>query len=212
MIRLAAALVAACLTSACALLPAPIRVPAPVPVSPPVPADPGGPRWIEPPSPAPRAAVPIAPPRHAPPSNAVEARLLAAHNDERRRVGAPPLLWSADLEVEARSWARELIATGRFAHDPRPHGHGENLWTGWGDRTWTPEEMVEDWIEERKDYRPGVFPNVSRTGNWTAVGHYTQLIWAGTTHVGCAIEARGDQQLLACRYAPPGNVDGRRPL
>ena len=91
------------------------------------------------------------------------------------------------------------------------HGHGENLWTGWGGRVFTPEEMVGDWIEERADYRPGVFPNVSRTGDWTAVGHYTQIIWRGTTHVGCAVETRGDQSILACRYAPPGNIDGRRP-
>lgn len=212
MIRLASALVAVSLTSACALLPAPAHVPAPASVSAPAPADPGGPRWIEPPSPAPRDAVPIAPPRDARPSDTVEARLLAAHNDERRRVGAPPLAWSADLELEARGWARELIATDRFAHDPRPHGHGENLWTGWGGRTWTPEEMVEDWIDERADYRPGVFPDVSRTGDWTAVGHYTQIIWRGTTHVGCAIETRGDQSILACRYSPPGNIDGRRPV
>jgi hypothetical protein len=210
MIRLVASAVAASLTTACALFPAP--APAPGPAAPaPVPADPGGPRWIEPPSQAARDVVPIAPPRDSRPSASAEARLLEAHNAERRRVGAPPLVWSADLEAEARVWARELIATRRFAHDPRPHGHGENLWTGWGDRVWTPEEMVEDWTRQRTDYRPGVFPNVSRTGNWTAVGHYTQLIWSGTTHVGCAIEAREGQQLLACRYAPPGNIDGRRP-
>jgi hypothetical protein len=193
MLRLVASLVAACLTTACA------------------PVDPGGPRWIEPPSQSARVVVPITPPRDSRPSASVEARLLAAHNAERASIGVPPLVWSEDLEAEARDWSRELIATGRFAHDPRPHGHGENLWTGWGGRIFTPEEMVEDWTRQRTDYCPGVFPNVSRTGDWTSVGHYTQLIWSGTTHVGCAIEARGDQQLLACRYSPPGNVDGRRP-
>ncbi len=211
MIRHASALVAVCLTSACTLSPAPAPAPARATVPAPVPIAPGGPRWIEPPSQSPRAAVPIAPPRDAQPSQAVEARLLDAHNAERRRVGAPPLVWSDALEAEARDWARELIDTRRFAHDPRPHGHGENLWTGWGGRVFTPEDMVGDWIEERADYRPGIFPDVSRTGDWTAVGHYTQIIWAGTTHVGCAVETRGDQQLLACRYAPPGNIDGRRP-
>lgn len=135
--------------------------------------------------------------------------MLAAHNAERARVGEVPLIWSDDLEAEARDWAVSLIGTGRFAHDPRPHGHGENLWAGWGNRTFTPEDMVGEWIAERANYRPGVFPDVSRTGNWVQVGHYTQLIWSGTTHVGCAIERRGDQSLLACRYAPPGNIDGR---
>ncbi|RZI98369.1 MAG: SCP-like extracellular [Brevundimonas sp.] len=140
----------------------------------------------------------------------MEARLLAAHNAERARVGAPPLIWSDDLEAEARNWAEELIATGRFAHDPSMHGHGENLWAGWGGRAFTPEDMVGEWIAEKAQYRPGVFPNVSRTGDWVAVGHYTQVVWSGTTHVGCAIASRADRSVLACRYSPPGNVDGGR--
>jgi len=165
--------------------------------------------WVQPASENAREIIPIAQPRDGRPSTPEEARLLAAHNAERARVGAPALIWSDALEVEARDWARTLIETGRFAHDPRPHGHGENLWTGWGSRLFTPEDMVGEWIAERADYRPGVFPNVSRTGDWVAVGHYTQLIWRDTTHVGCAIEHRGDQALLACRYSPPGNVDGQ---
>ncbi len=170
-----------------------------------------GPLWVEPASEQARTLTPTRPADDARPSDAIEARLLAAHNAERARVGAPALIWSDSLEAEARDWARTLIETGRFAHDPRPHGHGENLWTGWGGRSFTPEDMVGDWIEERSSYRPGVFPNVSRTGDWVAVGHYTQLIWADTTHVGCAVETRGDQAMLACRYSPPGNIDGRRP-
>ena len=74
----------------------------------------------------------------------------------------------------------------------------------------SPEQMVGSWIEERNAFRPGVFPAVSRTGDWSDVAHYTQLIWKDTTHVGCAVETRGDQSILACRYAPPGNIDGRR--
>jgi hypothetical protein len=151
------------------------------------------------------------PARVAAPPQDVSARLLAAHNVERARVGTAALRWDDALAAEAGVWARELVNTGRWEHDPARHGHGENLWTGWGGRVFTPEDMVGDWIEERADYRPGIFPDVSRTGDWTAVGHYTQIIWAGTTHVGCAVETRGDQQLLACRYAPPGNIDGRRP-
>ena len=171
-------------------------------------ADPGGLRVIQP-SQQPRTVQPIPPPRTTAPSSEVERRLLEAHNAERARVGSPRLLWADGLETEAREWARRLIASDTFAHDPSPHGHGENLWTGWGGRTWTPEEMVAEWAAEKADYRHGPFPNVSRTGNWSDVAHYTQLVWRETTHVGCAIESRGDRSVLACRYAPPGNVDGR---
>ena len=164
---------------------------------------------VQRPSPTAREVLPVEIPRDSRPSDSVEARLLAAHNAERATVGAPPLRWAENLEAEARVWARELIGTTRFAHDPARHGHGENLWTGWGGRVWTPEEMIGEWIAEKAEYRHGVFPNVSRTGNWSDVGHYTQLIWTDTTHVGCAIETRGDRSVLACRYAPPGNIDGR---
>ena len=165
---------------------------------------------IEPASRSAREVVPIAPPRSSRPSDQIETRLLAAHNGERARVGSPPLVWSDELEAEAGRWAEALISTGRFAHDPSMHGHGENLWSGWGGRAFTPEDMVGEWIAEKALYRVGVFPNVSRTGNWVDVGHYTQLVWSGTTHVGCAIASRADRSVLACRYAPPGNVDGGR--
>lgn len=166
------------------------------------------PRIVYPPSQA-RPVQPIAPPRTTAPSSEVERRLLDAHNAERARVGVAPLRWADSLEAEARVWAGELIGSDTFAHDPAPHGHGENLWTGWGGRVWTPEEMVGEWAAERTDYRHGPFPNVSRTGNWVDVAHYTQLVWRDTTHVGCAVESRGDRSVLACRYAPPGNIDGR---
>lgn len=168
--------------------------------------------FVEPPSQSARQVVPIAPPRTSRPSDEIEARLLQAHNAERRRVGSPPLAWSDELEAEARVWVQALIASGRFAHDPSMHGHGENLWMGWGDRDFTPEDMVGDWIAKKAQYRPGLFPDVSRTGNWVDVGHYTQVVWSGTTHVGCAVAARGDRSVLACRYAPPGNIDGQRPF
>lgn len=167
---------------------------------------------IEPTPQSARQVVPIAPPRSARPSDEIESRLLSAHNRERARVGSPPLAWSDELESEARRWAGELIATGRFAHDPSMHGHGENLWAGWGGREFTPEDMVGEWIAKRAQYRPGVFPNVSRTGNWVDVGHYTQVVWSGTTHVGCAVATREDRSVLACRYSPPGNIDGMRPF
>ena len=140
----------------------------------------------------------------------VPERLLAAHNAERARAGTPPLRWDPALADEADVWARDLIRTGRFLHDPTLHGHGENLWTGWGSRIFTPEQMVAEWAAEKRDYVPGVFPNVSRTGDWTAIGHYTQLVWSGTTHVGCSIASGGNRSVLACRYSPPGNIDGRR--
>jgi hypothetical protein len=72
-----------------------------------------------------------------------------------------------------------------------------------------PEQMVGSWIEERQYFREGIFPNVSRTGNWLDVGHYSQLIWRGTTAVGCAVHRDARWEFLICRYSPKGNIDGK---
>lgn len=152
---------------------------------------------------------PVLPPPGARPTQE-SLRLLEAHNVERRRLGVPELIWSDSLADDARVWARNLSVSDTLEHDPHADGQGENLWAGWG-RSYEPEEMVDGWISERVDYQPGVFPDVSRTGDWRAVGHYTQLIWRGTTHLGCAIESGRDKSILVCRYSPPGNVMGSRP-
>jgi len=43
-------------------------------------------------------------------------------------------------------------------------------------------------------------------------GHYTQVVWSGTTHVGCAaaIDASCEwAQVWVCQYSPPGNYMGQ---
>jgi hypothetical protein len=143
----------------------------------------------------------------------VDARILARHNGERADVGVPPLAWDSKLAADAGVWAKQLIATRRFEHSPdNPDAapQGENLWMGTA-HAYTPENMVDGWIEERQFYRPGLFPNVTTTANWSDVGHYTQLIWRNTTHVGCALATGGGNDVLVCRYSPAGNWDGESP-
>ena len=140
----------------------------------------------------------------------VQARLLALHNAERARTRAAPLQWDARLAAAAATYGATLARIGRLQHDPHALrlGQGENLWMGTRG-AFSPEQMVGGWISERNLFRPGVFPNVSRNGNWADVGHYTQMIWKGTTHVGCAIQRSPRWDFLVCRYSPPGNIQGR---
>ena len=147
---------------------------------------------------------------------AIAQRLLAAHNRERVRLGMEPLAWDERLAVEARSYAIELARTGRFEHSlPEARRHaGENLFMGTAG-AYSPEAMIGDFIDERSDFRPGIFPDIARDGNWHNVGHYTQIIWRETRAVGCAIaRGRADDgeisDFLVCRYWPAGNVMGRR--
>jgi hypothetical protein len=139
------------------------------------------------------------------------ARLLAMHNRERARINVPPLQWDPQLAAAAASYGPTLARLGRLQHSPRATrpGQRENLWMGTRGHL-SPEQMVASWIEERNAFRPGIYPAVSRTGNWMDVSHYTQLIWKDTTRVGCAIQPAGQWDYLICRYSPPGNIDGHR--
>ncbi len=139
----------------------------------------------------------------------VSARLLAAHNRERVRLGIAPLAWNDRLSAEAQRWANSLARRRAFEHARGLRGVGENLWTGTAG-SYSPEEMIGGFIDEARDFRPGKFPNVSRTGNWSDVGHYTQLIWPATREVGCALARGRSNEVLVCRYFPAGNVAGQR--
>lgn len=143
----------------------------------------------------------------------LEARLLAAHNRERAAAGVPALEWDAGLAADAKNWADALAETETFYHsraDPTdPDVQGENLWAG-TPGAWAPEEMIGLWASEKRDYRPGVFPAVSRSGDLERVGHYTQLIWRNTRKVGCALARGRTEDVLVCRYSQGGNVIGER--
>ena len=139
-----------------------------------------------------------------------EARVLAVHNAERARYGAPPMVWDPVLAQGAAQWAATLAQTGGFDHSDRRTrpGIGENIAAG--DRGAFPvEQLIAIWTSERLLFVPGVFPNVSRDGNWFSVSHYTTMIWPSTTRLGCAMAASPREDLLVCRYSPKGNTDGR---
>ena len=155
------------------------------------------------------AAQPLAPQFTA--TNGFAGRIVAAHNRERALVGVAPVSWDAALAAGAAAYAGGMAATGVFAHSDRLSrgGVGENLWMG-TPGAFTVEQMIGSWASEKRMFTPGVFPRVSRTGNWTAVGHYSQMIWPTTTRIGCAIASSRSADYLVCRYAPAGNIDGRR--
>ncbi|HEX8194095.1 MAG TPA: CAP domain-containing protein [Allosphingosinicella sp.] len=138
------------------------------------------------------------------------ARILALHNRERAAAGVPPLAWDAALASAAASYGPALAARGRLVHSPaasRP-GQGENLWMGTRG-SFSIEEMVGSWAAEKRLFTPGTVPQVSRSGHFSDVGHYTQMIWRRTTRLGCALHSGGGNDYLICRYSPPGNVLGQ---
>jgi hypothetical protein len=139
----------------------------------------------------------------------VPERIMAAHNVERAFAQARPLSWDSRLAAQALFYARVLATSGPFQHSDRSTrgGTGENLWMG-THGAFSIEQMVGGWSSERRLFRPGTFPNVSRSRSWHDVGHYTQMIWPTTTRVGCGIASARGNDVLVCRYGPAGNVDG----
>jgi len=138
------------------------------------------------------------------------ARILAAHNAVRAQARVAPLVWDNALGSAAAVYAQQMAMTGRFSHSNRAlrRGTGENLWMGTRG-AFSVEAMVGGWASERRWFRPGLFPNVSRTGNWVDVAHYSQMIWPTTTRIGCALASTPRIDYLVCRYAGAGNIDGR---
>jgi hypothetical protein len=122
------------------------------------------------------------------------------------------LAWDDTLADHARAYAAVMARTGRFQHAEQPMGpgrEGENLFMG-SAGAYSYAEMAGLWVAEKRQFSNGAFPAISTSGRWQDVGHYTQVVWRGTTRVGCALSSGGGQDYLVCRYAPPGNVWGQK--
>lgn len=124
---------------------------------------------------------------------------LEEHNRLRAKHQAPPLKWDERLAEGAERWARRCV----FEHDPNSEA-GENLYSSWGEPD--PDKVlrsaVKAWYGEVRDYRYG-----SRRSAGT--GHFTQVVWKGSTRLGCSAHRCKPLRIVVCRYSPPGNVAGQ---
>jgi uncharacterized protein YkwD len=146
--------------------------------------------------PAARAA-PASPPRASGDADAY----LAAHNGYRAKHCAPPLTWSPKLAELAQRWADALRAKGcAFGHSNG--STGENLAAG-TTGTLDPESVTKMWYDEIALYK---FPN---GGFSMKTGHFTQVVWRGTTQIGCGRSQCNGMDIFVCEYDPAGNWDGQ---
>lgn len=151
------------------------------------------------------------PPRR---TSTLQREMVSAHNEIRIKWGMKPLVWNAQLAADAQEYADSLARTGTFKHADQSQWsirQSENLWKG-TKGAFTYEEMVWGWIGESQYYKHGIFPDNSTTGKWNDVGHFTTMIWATTTEMGCALSSNFGDDYLVCRYSPVGNIVGRDPL
>jgi uncharacterized protein YkwD len=137
----------------------------------------------------------------AEPPVAFVRNFLAAHNSIRAQLKLPPLAWSDKQAQSAQAWANTLIATGKFSI----HGPGQNLAEGKPAGSLTERDVVSLWAAEAQYYNPATNTCSTRCG------HYTQIVWRGTTTVGCGVARNRTREVWVCDYEPPGNILGERP-
>uniref|UniRef100_A0A8C9Y541 Cysteine rich secretory protein LCCL domain containing 2 n=1 Tax=Sander lucioperca TaxID=283035 RepID=A0A8C9Y541_SANLU len=132
------------------------------------------------------------------------------------------MVWDDELERSATHWAEQC----QWDHGPQDllMSIGQNLAVHWG-RYRSPAFHVQAWYDEVKDY---TYPYPQECNPWCPdhcsgpmCTHYTQLVWATTSRVGCAVhvcprmnvwgEIWENSVYLVCNYSPKGNWIGEAP-
>ncbi|GLI63390.1 hypothetical protein VaNZ11_006349, partial [Volvox africanus] len=132
--------------------------------------------------------------------------VLNLHNRYRAAHSSPPLVWNNTLASHAQAWAANLAAGGCDLYHEGYEGEGENLFAFWSSDSFALNCSLatKSWYDEILDY---VFTNTPYTDNGgKLIGHFTQVVWAATTQVGCAAVQGSQCYVVSCRYTPPGNM------
>ena len=131
-------------------------------------------------------------------SSDFEPSMLNEHNVKRAlHVNTPDLTWSNTLAAYAQAYADNYDCSGVLTHSGGQYG--ENLALGYGTTG-----AVDGWYDEISDY------DYSNPGFSEAAGHFTQVVWASSSQVGCGIKSCGDVwgDYVICSYEEAGNVIG----
>jgi hypothetical protein len=122
--------------------------------------------------------------------------MLDLHNKFRCAVGVPPIQWDGALQCQAQATQNTI---GAFSHSKSYDlsiSAGENLATG------TSVSMASwMWFTE--------YTQADCTKQNGKCGHYTAMVWKGSTHLGCGIQRDGGG-VIRCQYAAsPPNYGGQ---
>ncbi|XP_073731677.1 peptidase inhibitor 16 isoform X3 [Misgurnus anguillicaudatus] len=140
--------------------------------------------------------------------------IVDIHNDLRSQVQPSAafmqkVAWNETVRLVAESYAAKCI----FKDNPDLPNlkMGENRFVT--NRPFNVIEVMLDWLEEKSDY------DFDSNSCNKICHHYTQMVWATSTQIGCAAHLcetiKGldykNATLLVCNYYPRGNYKGRRP-
>ncbi|XP_040409582.1 glioma pathogenesis-related protein 1-like [Cygnus olor] len=143
---------------------------------------------------------------------------VSAHNNFRSKANPPAsnmfrMSWDPALAKSAKAWAKKC----KFQHNsylkipqkmhPTFTSVGENIWTGTA-TIFSVRAALNDWFNEFRSYD-------FNTRSCTSIcGHYTQVVWATSYKVGCAVHFCHTVEKFpglyraahfVCNYGPAGN-------
>lgn len=143
-------------------------------------------------------------------SSAYQDIVLTHHNVHRANHSADPLTWDDDMANLAQAEASVCV----FAHNVTG-SYGQNIAAGV-----SPErvsEAITSMFYNNEEPYFTYYGEANPTANFESWGHFSQLVWKGTTGVGCATvhcpggiaEAEGTSPYFTvCNYSPAGNWGG----
>ncbi|PNP48900.1 hypothetical protein TGAMA5MH_00058 [Trichoderma gamsii] len=156
-------------------------------------------------------------------SNDYQSAMLNEHNIHRANHSAPALEWDDQLAGFAHITASGCV----FAHDMTEGGgsvaYGQNLASFGssgdisGDQILSGRRGVTDqWYNDEMENWTFYGQSNPPSGlDLDAFGHFTQVVWKGSTKVGCATVQCPSGSVLSlpswytvCNYGPPGNFGG----
>ncbi|MGR6914239.1 CAP family protein [[Actinomadura] parvosata] len=137
-----------------------------------------------------------------------QAEALAEANAYRAKHHAPPLAMDPELNAYAKERAASRSEQSGLdaGHTGLRKGTGENIFWGGGSEAMPGSAAVKSWYDEISsyDFAAAKFSSDS--------GHFTQLVWKGSTKVGIA-RASGNtgeyvETYIVFVFEPPGNMEG----
>jgi len=134
------------------------------------------------------------------------SEIVDRHNMLRSHEGAANMnlmVWDTSLASQAASWAAQC----QYRHSEYP-GLGENLWRHTTNNITT---AVDVWYNEKRKYN---YETNKCDSGGIDCRHYTQVVWANSGNVGCAVHYCGppmNAMYIVCNYRPSGNVYWGRP-
>ncbi|KAJ5091709.1 SCP-like extracellular protein [Penicillium alfredii] len=146
-------------------------------------------------------------------TNSYQHNVLYSHNVHRSNHSANSLEWSDSLAHSAHDLAKDCV----YQHNTKLDGGGYGQNIGYGKSEKDVGQMISNLMyNDEMGYFEDLYgqddPDMALFDKW---GHFSQIVWKGTTHVGCStvtcqslgnVDSSEALPFTVCNYSPAGNM------